>query len=54
VYLIGVNPALWKIVCVGASILLTSLHPDEFDKVDGMDSMKQIWDTLQINHEGTR
>jgi hypothetical protein len=73
-----VNPALWKIVCVGvniseedepitqdqeheiqcnmqaASILLSSLSPDEFDKVDGMDLAKQVWDTPQINHEGTR
>jgi hypothetical protein len=37
-----------------ASILLSSLSPDEFDKVDGMDSVKQIWDTFQINHKGTR
>ena len=37
-----------------ASILLGSLSPEEFDKVDGMDSAKQIWDTLQVNHEGTR
>jgi hypothetical protein len=27
---------------------------EEFDKVDGMDSAKKIWDTLQVNHEGTR
>jgi hypothetical protein len=70
VYLIMVNPDLWKIVCVGvnipkedepitqeeefeiqrnmegSSILLSSLSPEEFDKVDGMDSIKQIWDTL--------
>jgi hypothetical protein len=30
------------------------LSPEEFDKVDGMDSVKQIWDTLQVNHKGTR
>jgi hypothetical protein len=78
VYLIGVNPDFWKIVCVGVnilkedepitqeeefeiqrnvqavSILLRSLSPEEFDKVNGTDSAKQIWDTLQVNHEGTR
>ena len=37
-----------------ASILLSSLSLEEFDKADGMDSAKQIWDTLQVNHEGTR
>jgi hypothetical protein len=37
-----------------ASTLLSSLSSEEFDKVDGMDSAKQIWDTLQVNHEGTR
>jgi hypothetical protein len=37
-----------------AFILLSSLCSKEFDKVDGMDSAKQIWDTLQVNHEGTR
>jgi hypothetical protein len=37
-----------------AFILLSSLSPEEFDKVDGIDSAKQIWDTLQVNHEGTR
>jgi hypothetical protein len=35
-------------------ILLGSLRQEEFDKVDGMDSAELIWDTLQINHEGTR
>jgi hypothetical protein len=37
-----------------AFILLSFLSLEEFDKVDGMDSAKQIWDTLQVNHEGTR
>jgi hypothetical protein len=27
---------------------------EEFDKVDGMESAKQIWVTLQVNHESTR
>jgi hypothetical protein len=37
-----------------AFILLSFLSLEEFDKVDGMDSAKQIWDKLQVNHEGTR
>jgi len=77
-HLSGVNPALWKIMCVGvnipnedkpitqdqefeiqhmqatsASILFGSLSQEEFDKADGMDSTNEIWDTLQISHEGT-
>jgi len=36
------------------SILLGSLCQEEFDKVDGMDSTRQIWDTLQLSHEGTK
>jgi len=37
-----------------ASIILGSLCQEEFDRVDGIDSAKQIWDTLQLSHEGTK
>jgi hypothetical protein len=26
----------------------------EYDKVDGLKSAKEVWDTLFINHEGTK
>ena len=35
------------------TVLLSSLCLKDFDKVDGMHSAKDIWDTLWINHEGT-
>ena len=37
-----------------ASIILGSLCQEEFDRVDGIDSAKQIWDTLQLSHESTK
>jgi hypothetical protein len=35
-------------------VLLSSLEKDEFDMVNGLDKAKDIWDTLQRAHEGTR
>ena len=35
------------------SVLLSALSPEEFNKVDGLEEAKQIWDTLQVAHEGT-
>jgi hypothetical protein len=32
--------------------LLASLFRDEYNKVNGLDNAKQIWDTLKISHEG--
>jgi hypothetical protein len=36
------------------SILLFSLEKDEFDRVNGLEKAKDIWDTLQRAHEGTK
>jgi hypothetical protein len=36
------------------SVLLSSLEKDEFDRVIGLDKAKDIWDTLQRAHEGTK
>jgi hypothetical protein len=35
-----------------ATVLLASLCRDEYNKVNGLDNAKQIWDTLKISHEG--
>jgi hypothetical protein len=32
--------------------LLASLCRDEYNKVNGLDNAKQIWDTLKISQEG--
>ncbi|XP_025801440.1 uncharacterized protein LOC112880930 [Panicum hallii] len=37
-----------------ATILLSSLSREEFDKVDGLQCAKEIWDTLKVAHEGTK
>ena len=29
------------------------MSPEEFNKVDGLEEAKAIWDTLQVSHEGT-
>jgi hypothetical protein len=34
------------------SILLASLHRDEYNKVQGLKSAKEIWDVLKTAHEG--
>jgi hypothetical protein len=34
------------------TVLLASLCRDEYNKVSGLDNVKQIWDTLKITHEG--
>jgi hypothetical protein len=36
------------------TVLLSSLEKDEFDRVDGLEKAKDIWDTLQRAHEGTK
>jgi hypothetical protein len=33
-------------------VLLASLYSDEYNKVNGLDNAKQIWDTFKISHEG--
>jgi hypothetical protein len=35
-------------------IIKSSLTSEEYDKVDGFKSAKEVWDTLFINHEGTK
>jgi hypothetical protein len=35
-------------------VLLSSLDKDEFDRVNGLDKAKDIWDILQRAHEGTK
>src|SRR6266508_4687749 len=34
-----------------ASIILASLSQEEFNKVNGLEVAKDIWDTLQVSHE---
>jgi hypothetical protein len=35
-------------------VLLSSLEKDEFDRVNGLEKAKDIWDTHQGAHEGTK
>jgi hypothetical protein len=37
-----------------SSVLLSSLEKDEFDRVNGLEKARDIWDTLQRAHEGTK
>jgi hypothetical protein len=37
-----------------ASLILSALKPEELRKVNGMESAKQIWDTLKISYEGDK
>ena len=36
------------------ALLVSSLGSDEFRKVNGMESAKQIWDTLKVSFEGDK
>jgi hypothetical protein len=38
---------------LAASAILSALSPNERDKVYGLESAKEIWDTLQLAHQGT-
>jgi hypothetical protein len=33
------------------TVLLASLCRDEYNKVNGLDNAKKIWDTLKISHD---
>ena len=35
-------------------ILYTSVSPEEFDKIEDAPTAKDAWDTLQVNHQGSR
>nr|ABF95048.1 retrotransposon protein, putative, unclassified [Oryza sativa Japonica Group] len=35
-----------------SNAILSALNPEEFNKVDGLEEAKEIWDTLQLAHEG--
>jgi hypothetical protein len=37
---------------LATSILLTSLSPEKYNKVQGLKSAKEIWDVLKTTHEG--
>jgi hypothetical protein len=37
-----------------SSVLLSSVDKDEFDRVNGLEKAKEIWDTLQRAHEGIK
>jgi hypothetical protein len=34
-------------------IIKSSLTSEEYDKVNGLKSSKEVWDTLSVNYEGT-
>jgi hypothetical protein len=36
------------------NVLLSALEKDEYDRVDGLENAKEIWDTLKVFHQGTR
>ena len=36
------------------ALLVSSLSPNEFRKVNVMESAKQIWDTLKVSFEGDK
>jgi hypothetical protein len=36
------------------SILTSSIDKEEFNRVDGLDMAKDVWNTLQMAHEGSR
>jgi hypothetical protein len=36
------------------NILHTSVSPKEFDKIEDAPTTKDAWDTLQVNHQGSR
>ena len=36
------------------SLLVSSLSPDEFNKVNGVESAKRVWEILRVSFEGDK
>jgi len=42
-----------KFDCIAKSILTSALNSDEFLRISQCSSAKDMWDTLEVTHEGT-
>ena len=42
-----------KFDCIAKNIITSALNSDEFFKVSQCKSAKEMWDTLEVTHEGT-
>jgi hypothetical protein len=36
------------------TIITSSVHKEEFNRVDGLDEAKEVWTTLRMAHEGSK
>jgi hypothetical protein len=36
------------------TIITSSVHKEEFNRVDGLDEAKEVWTTLRMTHEGSK
>jgi hypothetical protein len=36
------------------TIITSSVHKEEFNRVDGLDEDKEVWTTLRMTHEGSK
>jgi len=42
-----------KFDCIAKNIITSALNSDEFFKISQCSSAKEMWDTLEVTHEGT-
>ena len=42
-----------KFDCIAKNIITSALNSDEFFRVSQCKSAKEMWDTLEVTHEGT-
>ena len=42
-----------KFDCFAKNIITSALNSDEFSKISQCSSAKEMWDTLEVTHEGT-
>ena len=42
-----------KFDCIAKNIITSALNSDEFFRVSQCKSSKEMWDTLEVTHEGT-
>jgi len=42
-----------KFDCIAKNIITSALNSDEFFRISQCSSAKEIWDTLEVTHEGT-
>ena len=55
IFIESIDSGIWKMQydCVEKNIITSTLNLDEFFRVSQCNSTKEMWDILEVTHEGT-